>query len=95
MRRVLLALALALGYLGSADPASADLAPAPFWCAAYHPHSGDRQGVDALNYWFFLSEGFVIARCNAPHPAGAAHWYWVTVYADGSSEWTPKNQDTW
>jgi hypothetical protein len=89
----ILALGASLGALGTAAPASADLAPAQFWCTAYKPHTGD-----SVTYaqWIFLNQFEADARCKAHHleqgifgPFWVEHCYYVTVFADGSSSWSP------
>lgn len=92
MKRLVLA-AASLGLVASvATPASAELAPAAFYCAYYRPHGG----ADALDvaYWKWLSADAVTARCLAHHDA-AYHYYHVTVNSDGSSYWTPLSPTTW
>lgn len=92
MRKLLLAAACLGLVAGLAAPASADLAPAGFYCAYYRPHGG----ADALDqaYWNWLTEDAVTARCLAHHGT-SYHYYHVTVNADGSSYWTPLSPTTW
>lgn len=87
---------LALSVSVGVTPASADIAPAMFWCTAYKPHTGDNMGPETLNYYWFMQPSVVIARCYAAHtPGSPPHWYWVYVYSNGESTWAPKNQDSW
>ena len=96
--QVLTAAAIGMGagmVVGTVPPAGADLAPAQFWCTAYKPHAADTVTESG---WIWLDSEKAIGRCKAQHteqgmtgPIQVKHCYYVTVFANGSSEWDPSS----